>query len=112
MAKHLAIRPVNEEASPGDLHVRVSGDQLLVPAPVCRALAGQGLRTATDLLSYLVAFPSAVAHSLHWNHGEVAKAVDRLRIDLAGYIDTDAYSARRPNPPLGALSPDDLPPRK
>jgi hypothetical protein len=70
---------------------------------------GQGVRTAADLVSYMDAFPSAVAHLLHWPLRDVSAAKARLVAQLAGHEPAEALrSPSRRAPPLGAMDPDEL----
>jgi hypothetical protein len=106
----LAIQATDERAVPGNLHARVSGDKLLMPREIADAFKADGLRTAEDLISYIQAFPSAVAAKLSWSSRDVQKATARLRTQLRGKVDARLLQPqRRPSPPLGALDPDQLP---
>ena len=100
----------DERAAPGDFHARIIGEKLVLPKEVAEALQRQGVRTAEDLMSYLQAFPSGVADALHWSVGDVGRATQNLRETLRGHIGEEHLdTAPRPNLPMGARDPDDLP---
>lgn len=109
-AAALTIRSSAGRSSPGDLHARVENQNVYLPDPVAKAFQQEGVRTAADLLSYMHAFPSAVADILHWQPQEVAQATSRLERQLLGRVDNSVLGpGTRSNPPLGAFDPDDLP---
>lgn len=108
--KPLPIEPSDEHVSPGDLHGHMYKGRFLLPRDIALALARDGVRTASDLMSYVQSFPSAIASLLHWSSQDVGRAVDRLRSELAGKIpDQYMHPESRRNPPLGARDPTDLP---
>ena len=104
----LIVTPTDAEVSKGDLNVAVSGNRLLVPKAA--AFGQQGVRTASDLLSYMQTYPSAVAKALHWSSGDVSAATEKLRTQLTGKIDSSMLdSQQQTTPPLGARDPGGLP---
>lgn len=106
----VVIEPIDEQPVPGNLKAYLRGNKLLLPREFADALRRDGVRTAEDLMSYIQAFPSSVAHTLHWSVGDVNNATAKLRTELQGHIsDAHLHPQWRANPPLGALDPDDLP---
>jgi hypothetical protein len=106
----VTIEGVEEKATPGNLNAHLKGNKLLLPKDLARVLREQGVRTAEDLMSYMQSFPSGVAETLHWSMQDVSRATARLRSELRGRVGQDFLQpSRRPNPPLGARDPDDLP---
>ena len=104
----LIVTPTDAEVSKGDLNTAVSGNTLLVPKAA--AFRQQGVRTASDLLSYMQTYPSAVAEALHWSSGDVSAATEKLRTQLSGKVDSSILdSQQQATPPLGARDPRDLP---
>jgi hypothetical protein len=106
------VTPSDAEVAPGDLHATISGNRILVPKAAAQAFAGQGVRTAADLLSYMQAYPSAVARALGWSGKDVAAATARLRAQLVGRVDKallEEPDDSPPLPPLGARDPGELP---
>jgi len=107
MVPAVMMTPADTEVGPGDLHATISGNRLYIPKAAARAFGQQGVRTASDLLSYMQTYPSAVAEALHWSSGDVSAATERLRTQLAGKIDTSETG--QATPPLGARDPAGLP---
>ncbi len=105
----LTIQPNEDEATPGDLHAQVSGDNLLLPREFAQAFMREGVRTASDLLSYMESFPSSVAYLLNWKVADVRSAVLLLQKVLSGYLDAGPQTKKYPNPSLGAMDPSLLP---
>jgi hypothetical protein len=104
------IIPGDEHPVPGNLNAHLRGDKLVLPKEIADVLRKDGVRTAEDLLSYFIAFPSSVAHTLHWSLGDVSNAAAQLRMELKGHVADDRLQPQlRPNPPLGARNPDGLP---
>jgi hypothetical protein len=103
----LAIGRSSSEARPGDFGAKVEGGQLLLPGGVVDLFAAQGVRSAAELLSWLEAFPSAVAAEMRWNPTDVGRATARVRALLRNHMDA-ALMADRPRGPVrvyGALDP-------
>ena len=106
----VVIEGIDERPVRGNLKAHVRGNKLLLPKTVVAALHRDGVRTAEDLMSYIQAFPSSVADTLHWSILDVTHATTKLRQELQGHIsDAHLHPQWRPTPPLGALDPDDLP---
>jgi hypothetical protein len=106
----VVIEGMDERPVPGNLKAHVQDNKLLLPNIVVAALHRDGVRTAEDLMSYILAFPSSVADILHWSLVDVERATTKLRRELKGHVsDAHLHPQWRPNPPLGALDPDDLP---
>ena len=103
----LTIQPSNAEVGRGDLNVRIVGNALLLPRGLAQNLAQQGVRTASDLLSYLQAYPSDVAARLNWSAADVAGATAKLRAVLAGHVDSSILGPQPDAPPLGARDPNE-----
>ena len=104
----LIVTPTDAEVSKGDLNATVCGNKLLVPKAA--SFGQQGVRTASDLLSYMQTYPSAVAEALHWSSGDVSAATEKLRTQLTGKVDNSTLDSRQQaTPPLGARDPRDLP---
>lgn len=105
----MVLQPTDEHPAPGNLRAHVCGDRLCLPKEVVAALHGEGVRTAEDLLSYIMAFPSSLAYTLHWSIGDVSNAEAQLCKELQGHVPADRLIRQsRPNPPLGARDPDSL----
>lgn len=106
----LASAPPGVHAEPGDLHAALSGDRLLVPRDVLKALSSQHLRSGEELYSYLISFPTACAQALQWSVNDCVHAARQLAATLAaaGY----SVAARRPEPGMGAMDPKILGPRR
>ena len=106
----LIIQATNKKARPGDLAAQVEDQELRLPRAVALAMEREGIRTAADLLSYMQAFPSAVASLLHWQQRDVMEALARLKAQLAGRVPDEVLEPGRfPEPIPGALDPDLLP---
>ena len=102
----LRIKPSKSQASPGDFAAQVTDSNLLLPESVASALASHGVATAVDLVSYVQAFPSAVAADLKWSIPELTQAIARLNAQLVGHVDERILNPpRRPKPGYGALNP-------
>ncbi|WP_459853774.1 hypothetical protein [Dongia sp. agr-C8] len=102
----LRILPYDVSSRRGDFQAKLSEDALLLPREVSDAAAQQGIRTAEDLLSYLQAFPTAIASQLQWRNEDVTLATQRLRQQLAGRVNpVHLDQTQRPNPPFGARPP-------
>lgn len=78
---------------------------LLLPADVAKVFAIFGVRDAVALLSYLQAFPSAVADGLHWDTADVATAAARLRGQLRGHVDENVLTPAQSGRTYGAIRP-------
>lgn len=104
----LIVTPTAAAVSKGDLNATVSGNALLVPEAA--TFRERGVRTASDLLSYMQTYPTAVAEALHWSSDDVSAATEKLRTQLSGRIDASMLdSQQQATPPLGARAPRDLP---
>ena len=102
----LRIKATHCKAQPGDFEAAVEGGYLLLPEEVADAFASHGLRNASEVLSYLYTFPSAIAADLHWNVAEVLQALDVLRAKLRGRVDDEVVNPpERPRFGYGALNP-------
>ena len=96
-------------ATPGDLSAQIEGNRHVLPIDVADALRKDGIRTAEDLLSYMMAFPSSLASALHWSLGDVGSAAERLKDELEGHVsDEQLRGERRPARVFGARNPDEL----
>jgi len=106
----VVIEGIDEHPVPGNLKAHFCGNTLLLPKGVVDVLRKDGVRTAEDLMSYIQAFPSGMADSLRWSISDVNNAAVKLRKELRAHIaDEHLDPQSRPNPPLGARNPDDLP---
>jgi hypothetical protein len=106
----MMMAPADTEIGRGDLHATVSGNKLYVPKAAAQTFGQQGVRTASDLLSYMQTYPSSVAASLHWTAADVSAATDKLRTQLTGKVDISTLDTEQnPTPPLGARDPSGLP---
>lgn len=109
----LKIAANGDTAKPGDFGAVVGDGVLILPREIAEALAGHGVRNATEFLSYLQAFPTAIADELHWAPADVANALARLRVQLRGRVADDFLDPpQRPARRYGALPPDQLNRRK
>lgn len=106
MASHASLRIAahGRPAKPGDLAAMVEGDTLLVPEAVAHLARSGGLRTASELVSYMEAFPSAVASQLHWKLEDVTVAVTNLHRQLTAAGETLPESSDF-KPSFGARDP-------
>jgi hypothetical protein len=109
----LMIKPAEAERPgddlPGDFHARVVGPDLILPGFIASKLKAQGIRTATQLLSLVNGFPSAVAHMLDWSIADTTSAAESLRSQMKGHVDAFFLSApTKYMPPLGARDPSQL----
>jgi hypothetical protein len=94
---------------PGDFHARVVGSNLVLPGGIASKLKAQGIETATQLLSLVNGFPSAVAHMLDWSITDATRAAEILRSQMKGHVDPFFLSApTKYMPPLGARDPAQL----
>jgi hypothetical protein len=106
----VVIEPTDEQPVPGNLKAHVRGNKLLLPRKFAFTLEREGVRTAEDLMSYILSFPSSVAETLQWSAADVNSATSKLRKQLRGHIsDALLRLQRHPDPPMGAMDPDDLP---
>ena len=105
----IVVAPSEDQLGKGDLHARISGNTIYIPKAAAQAFSRQGVRTATDLLSYMQTYPSAVGSELNWSAADVAAATERLRNDLRGKVSDDLLQPRSTDvtPPLGARNPDE-----
>lgn len=102
----LRIKPVEAEVEPGDFGIVVKEPDLLVPEAVVHAVPPGDIRTVTDFVSYMDAFPSAVASLLHWSVSDVHHGLGKLRAQLRGHVDDSVVEpVRRPRFAYGALNP-------
>jgi hypothetical protein len=104
----LEAAPPTVHAEPGDLHASVSGERLLVPQEVLKALSGQRLRTGEELYSFLSTFPTACATLFNWSVNDCRRAANRL----GGLLNATGHglpSQKYDEPGMGALDPDLLP---
>ncbi len=105
----LTITQRDEQPSPGDLHTRVSGEELQVPAEFARALRELGVRTAIDLIGLMQSFPNSIAEMLNWPIDDVYVATERLRGQLRGTLPEHFLNPPAParrTPVFGARHPD------
>lgn len=82
----LPIVPCDRGLSPGDLNARLVPGKLEVPQELATMLAEQSIRTAPQLLSYGLSFPSALAQSLGWSAEDVLKAFNGLAEQLGSKV--------------------------
>jgi hypothetical protein len=102
----LQIKPTLEREEIGNLHARYLSGALFVPERVAVILAALGVRTASDLVSILQTFPSAIANQLGWSNSDVANALELLRKELEGRVERDIlYPPKRESPFWGARRP-------
>ncbi len=107
--RKLLIKSVDAKCKPGDLGAVISGDDLLLPRQVAEAFLRQGVRSATDLIAQIDAFPGATARALGWNAAQVAAGLTQLRATLADAIPSALLQPpSRERPGMGAMAPDDL----
>jgi hypothetical protein len=97
--KPLQIDSCDQVATPGDFAAAIDQANcvLLLPREVAQKFVSHGIRTATDLISYLQTFPSASADDLQWSIADVTRGLERLKEQLRGHVD-DAIL----NPPARA----------
>jgi hypothetical protein len=93
---------------PGDFRAVVENGRLLLPEEVVDLVAGQsGVRSASEFLSWLETFPSAVAERMHWSPQDVCRATVGIQALLREHLDP-AVMAHQPRGPVrvyGALDP-------
>lgn len=94
----------DRDLSPGDLNARLVPGKLEVPRALALLLAEQSIRTAPQLLSYGLSFPSALAQSLGWTAEDVLKAFN----GLADQLGTKMPVARHGKFSFGARDPFEL----
>jgi hypothetical protein len=89
MMKPLTIATGNSLSTPGDFAATVdeAGSRLLVPQDLSDKLTAQGIRTASELVSYLLSFPTAAAKDLNWSIEDVSRGLDQLKDQLRGHVD-------------------------
>ena len=95
-----------------DLNVDVSQDGILfVPAEVAACLRPNVLRSASMLLSFVHAFPSAFMLHLSWTHQEFNQAKAKLIAALTGHVDERFLHPAPPcpMPGMGAMAPEGHP---
>src|SRR5687768_17213145 len=83
----MKIKAIPEPYVPGDFGAAVQDDTLTVPTTVASSLAAMSITTAEDLLSYVQAFPNAVACQLGWSVVDLHTAAERLTTTLEGHVD-------------------------
>lgn len=109
--RNLLIKPVEASSGPGDLGAHISGDDLLLPRAIAEAFLRQGVRSATDLVAQIDAFPGATARVLGWQPSEVREGLARLRAVLAEALPPATLQPEhRRRPGMGARDPEELSP--
>ena len=78
-----------KQATQKDFGAEVQGTQLLVPQDVAKILERLAVRTAEEFVSYLHAFPSAIAAGLGWKLEDVVHARAGLIAKLRGVVSDD-----------------------
>lgn len=96
----LVPAPPEVHAEPGNLHATLSGERLLVPQDVLKALSPQRFRNAEEFHTYLSAFPTACATALHWSVDDCVQAAQKLGVTLGS---NKALHPREPG--MGAMDP-------
>jgi hypothetical protein len=91
----------------GDFGATVADGWLRVPAELATALQQyHNAVTATQFLSVIEAFPTALARELGWDLTSLSNAVDGLRRELDGHVPPELLRPTpRPTPGYGALDP-------
>ena len=92
----LSIARSNGAPRRGDFGAKVQNGQLLLPGTVVDLAAGQGVRSALELLSWLEAFPSAVAEQMQWSATDVNEAKGRIEALVRRYVDPVGLGPRGP----------------
>ena len=109
--KPLSITGSDSGATPGDFGACVDGanSRLLLPQELSDKLAAHGIRTASELISYLQSFPTAAAKDLDWSTEDLSRGADRLKDQLRGYVDDSIlHPPPRPKHGYGGLNAADL----
>ena len=106
LIKHLLF----VEMEPGDFKASVGKHQepeaLLLPRRLCDILREQNINSAEEFLTYVCIFPSFFVAKLSWSLADVAKACEKLKEQLRGYIHEDIIdSPPQPKHGTGALPP-------
>lgn len=78
--------------SKGNLGALVEAGRLLVPQELVPILRRLQVQSAEDLVSYLAAFPTAVAHALGWSPESLREAEIELSRQLRGHVNEDLLS--------------------
>lgn len=96
----LPIKATDRPLLAGDLNAQVTPDALEVPRRLADEMAGQDVRNSLQLLSYVQAFPTALAVAFGWSGEQVASAAGRLSAQLGAPPPSRrmvAFGARNPN---------------
>ena len=104
----LRIKSTKSGFKPGDFGAVVdeSSSELELPEQIATTLQSQGIHTATELISYVEAFPSAIAARLNWTLPDVLNGLEALRGQLKGHVDDAVLSpTRRGRTSYGAMNP-------
>ena len=104
---HLTIEPTRRlVCHPGEFGAEVADNVLRLPELVASSFRAVGARDAIDALSYLEAFPTAIANQLQWNVSDVVHAGDMLKKQLRGHIADELLAPSEPTQRVyGAIKP-------
>lgn len=92
-------------AHPPNFGAEVTGTKLRVPENIADALKTLRLHTAIEFVSFLQAYPTAVAKALDWKLAEVVQARDTLIKDLRGVLPDGFLETPRRRVVYGAVDP-------
>jgi hypothetical protein len=104
----LTIRPIQSAARRGDFDGTIdeSGLALELPEQIASSLKSHGVRTAGEMVSYIEAFPSAIAAELQWTVPDVLRGLENLRKKLRGHVDDAVLNpSTREQHSFGAMNP-------
>ncbi len=104
----LTIKPTKSAVRRGDFDgiIDESGLALELPERIASTLNSHGVRTAGEMVSYIEAFPSAIAADLQWTVPDVLRGLENLRSKLRGHVDDAVLDVRtRDRHSFGAMNP-------
>jgi Papain family cysteine protease len=104
----LKIKSIKSGIKPGDFGAIVDESALALELPeqIATTLQSQGVHTASELISYIEAFPSAIAARLKWTLPDVLSGLEALRGQLKGHVDDAVLSPTKRGPvSYGAMNP-------
>jgi hypothetical protein len=91
---------------PGDLGIKVLGNELLIPEPVANVLTAADIRTGEEFVASLGYLKGALARELGWSDSQMEQARLRLLNQLQGVIAAELLKDQTPQYQVyGALDP-------
>src|SRR5437899_1847573 len=83
-----------KHATKSDFGAEPCGTQLLVPQDIADVLRDASVRTAEEFVSFVHAFPGAIAAALGWEVREVIRAEEGLAKRLRGFIPDEVLDSQ------------------